>query len=432
MFNHNSENHVISTTEKTFNKTQGTWSEPLEDRWGTRASGDGRPNYGVTAPHREREHMGDDNYDKGPERTQDVAAKAAKVQKILDSRGADYETHVFPRGTYYAQNANVAVTYHKPTGAIASSMIFHNDGHVNTWARHPDHSSAASLATGLAAHNHLKSIGNVSGVLHAEMTTPESARVLKMMDPFNTSLAQRHEIDSYDDESTMGMLTSPTRNQNTPATLSEVASKPTTEDIARLSDMTGRHPMNFLALSSHENDRQEASRAGYGAQEGSKLDPTVLRFVREREELSPLPAPSVKPGQKRDNQSQGDLRTLEQRAARRLVDNQVPVSIHNAGVPGENGVIEVRRENGIHGRVQRENDVEVREWTRRRDGRRMGERDSSVADKPENLQDAGMYVHKEPYQPRTTEERLDQDPLARARIIRGKAFYGEREVGKNE
>jgi hypothetical protein len=43
-----------------------------------------------------------------------------------------------------------------------------------------------------------------------------------------------------------------------------------------------------------------------------------------------------------------------------------------------------------------------------------------------------MYVHKEPYQPRTTEERLDQDPLARARIIRGKAFYGEREVGKNE
>jgi hypothetical protein len=421
MYHHNTPGDVKYVSELMFNNRDIGWDHrpiPLEPRRGTQSSGKSDGVNGPKSPEWYRTHTPSEweLTDKGKQRNTDIAARADKAENVVNRRGSDYETKVFPAGTYPGQTDHFAVSYHKPTGVAAASMKYDSTGHVHTWAEDPDHKGgAAGLAVGVAAHKHLKSIGHVSGALHAEMTTPESHRVLKAMDPYSTSLYERNEIDSYTHGGSVDMVHVGMHKQGLPENLGDVSTRPTNEDFARLSDMTGRHPMNFMAMSTYPRDRMIAEHEGYGAGPNSKLDPTVMTFVNQREERSPL-------HEENDTTRAADRRfEVTQRAQRRQ----------------ENNAARFADEDGwhleSHNPFVREADAGYHQRTLDRADRTNGIRETRVTGNAANiLSDAGMYVHEEPHTPRTTEERLAQDPLARARIIRGKAFYSDREVGHGE
>lgn len=385
--------------------------DKLEPRWGNRISGS--TTYGhnaIRSPEVEEYHLRDQNLERSPERVANVSRRAAEVERIQNKRaekhGDNYETHVFPKGTYpEATESHIAVTYHKPTGEPVSSLSFGSDGYVGTWAALEEHQGTAAISAGLAAHKYLKSIGHPTGILHSRMTTPDSKKVLQTLDPDNTSLVNRDPLDKYNSEDTADMNRNTIRQHGVPERLSDVHSTPTTEDYARLSDMTGRHPMNFMAISPRLRDRQIAAHHGYDTSEKSKLDPTVLVRAREIEDVNGVGPSGIQ------EHSRGVSHNAHEAMVARSVDRLLNTQSTRPVLPHWNDVLYA------------DLDGERAALTRRR----LANRTAAMADKTEgraeDLHDAGMYVHEEEYKPRTTEERLAQDPLARARIIRGKAFY---------
>ena len=420
MYRFNTPGDVKYTHEHQFNREESEHryrAKQLEDRFGTQASGYSPGFDGAQSPEWFRNHNEEEleGTDKGHSRNVGIAERAEKVQGLVDRRAGDYETHVFHEGTYPGQMDHFAVTYHKPTGEMAASMKFGSTGHVMSWAEHPEHKGgAAALATGLAAHKYLKSLGSISGALHSETTTPESSRVLRTMDPYSTSLQNRNPLSSYGEEGTLDMLTKGPERMNIPTSLSILREKHTSEDYARLSDMTGRHPMNFLALSSDPRDRARASNEGFDTREDSRLDPTILQLAKQREDTN------YSSDEEKDRPEA--IRRFEHGFRASTRTNNIA---ERFGDP-EGTHLNVYNEMIVHADDSRHRH-EVAKATARREAR-----ETLVSRYPNLVQDAGMYVHEEPYTPRTTEERLAQDPLARARIIRGKAFYSDRKVGHDE
>jgi hypothetical protein len=210
------------------------------------------------------------------------------------------------------------------------------------------------------------------------------------------------------------MLTKGPERMNIPASLSSLRENHTSEDYARLSDMTGRHPMNFMALSSNPRDRARAANEGFDTKEGSRLDPTILQFAKQREETN------YSSDEEKDRPEA--IRRFEHGVR---ADSRISNIAERFGDP-EGTHLNVYNEMIVHADDSRHRH-EVAKAAARNEAR-----ETLVSRYPHLPQDAGMYVHEEPYKPRTTEERLAQDPLARARIIRGKAFYSDREVGHGE
>ena len=422
IYNSSEEPHIDPThqrlhrLESWFDRTLGgqTSAAPLEARWGSTMSGhdEGGKN-SVRSPEVEEYYLGHGDYARSPERTANVAKRADDVQNVLDRRaekhGEDYETHVFPYGTYPEQESNThtAVTYHKPTGEPVSSMSFTSSGYVGSWAALEDHRGNAALSTGLAAHRYLKSIGHPTGILRANSTTDDSARVIKALDPDSTSLTERWALAKYDAEDTERMHNNTIRESGVPENLRDVHSTPTTEDYARLSDMTGRHPMNFMAISPRVRDRQIAAMEGYTTGEHSRLDPTMLVRANELDEAGKASYAHIHYDEVNRSMQQNRRRARSERNVSRFMRSM-------SDNPSDPQWDEL---------AHHELDGFATTRTNREQGIRAEAIGQEVEDYPERLHDAGMYVHKEEYKPRTTEERLAQDPLARARIIRGKAFY---------
>lgn len=391
----------------------------LEHRWGTRAGGGAYDSAtGSPAPAELFERLNNQGLERPEERVAKVAAKAGKAQRNIDARGEDYETHVFPKGTYYGQeDSNLAVTYYKPTGEMAASMGFNDQGYVYHWASTEGHRhSVAGAASGVAAHNYLKSIGHPTGILHAQTTTDESARVIRSMDPDNTSLLHRSEISSYNEDQAQDMVDRAAL-MGAPHNISDLQTRPTNEQIARLSDMTGRHPMNFMALSPHKEHRDAAEYSGFGPGAKSRLDPTVLALVNQRAAREDSGIANLNSSAWGRAVRAGRLEQANQGRAQRLANNVAPVA--GDVMQHTNGILFWEEQ------VQRDYQGEVLRNERNRTATPQADVSldtTSGRSRTNKLQDAGMWVSEE-HIPRTTEERLAQDPLARARIIRGKALY---------
>jgi hypothetical protein len=172
--------------------------------------------------------------------------------------------------------------------------------------------------------------------------------------------------------------------------------------------------MNFLALSSDPRDRARASNEGFDTREDSRLDPTILQLAKQREDTN------YSSDEEKDRPEA--IRRFEHGFRASTRTNNIA---ERFGDP-EGTHLNVYNEMIVHADDSRHRH-EVAKATARREAR-----ETLVSRYPNLVQDAGMYVHEEPYTPRTTEERLAQDPLARARIIRGKAFYSDRKVGHDE
>jgi hypothetical protein len=193
------------------------------------------------------------------------------------------------------------------------------------------------------------------------------------------------------------------------------------DEYAALSDKTGRHPGNFMMLS--DNERVQSEGESLLRRDNQKPDPTTIALIAPREaakeeEFRPKNNTGSHFSESQTRFAANALLTGSRTGALRISRGAASALVPDSDrLLGEN--------------TGTESSIEVSDQTS--DSIRRGLYGSkpdemspvtkhNVTNNPHSIRDA-VWTDEEapaPYTPRTTQERLDQDPLARARILRGR------------
>lgn len=360
----------------------------------------------------------------------DYLDKVGKVAKRVSSGDNGYVARKYPGASYPGQSgyAHHVVVYHKPTGKAVGYTTMDDSGEVSMMGVHPDHQgSGAATVLVHGASQVLRDTGHPLGIPSSETTTDDSAKMIRAFNPQSTALTNRDYVDHVGTahispewiESNLGV----------PGSLD--SDMKSFDEYRALSDKTGRHPGNFMMLS--DNDRIANLGKNLIRRDGQKPDPTTLALIAPREAAKNAENTTVRSEMERlsdrnPRQLAFGARAFVTGSRQAAMAEDDPYDIRVRGqhgatsdhLLGENTLTEQepdmdtarrRYRNGTNPNVPSYRD-EVRADRLRLDGI------DNVHDAVWTGEDTGDL-----YKPRTTEERLAQDPLARARILRGRGGY---------
>lgn len=338
------------------------------------------------------------------------------VSKVAKRFGDTYEAKVYPGGTYPGQGhlSHHAVVYHKPTGEAVGRMQFDNGGNVGIMAVHPDHQmTGATPILADAASKYLRSIGHTLGIPSSDETTDDSAKILKKITPNSSHMDNRWDPGELDAEDYL--KPNDFESNNIPQRLGDT--KKSWEDFAKLSDETGRHPGNFMLLDPNPAVQHEGR--NLLQRTGQRPDPTVLALLAPREEAKKQTMlQKHEDAAVRARTLRADALLTGSRSGAFALHN--PDDMRSRAIEFSNHVWGDNTEPDSTGESLRSHPF----YRGAKPSESSPVAKAVVAADPGAIHDAVWTGEEEPepYKPRTTQERLDQDPLARARILRGRNY----------
>jgi len=234
-----------------------------------------------------------------PERVAGIRDRIDKVMALNNSprlQDSDYTAHAFPAGEFYDKHSiddrsveqashdgmyggtHTVIGYHK--GIAVGRLTYDSEGHVGGWyIDHKHQKGPVSIKMLAAAHQHLLDLGNPIGMLKSDMTSSNSAAVIRKIDPNSTYLRQNGANTGWNDDTEWDPKS---HDEGTHPLLPEHTERRSREEWRDLSETTGLNIHELHAISPDSTNRQKVDLDRVG-DEAADIHQAYKDVVKTRE-----------------------------------------------------------------------------------------------------------------------------------------------------